>query len=143
MDKFSFLIFISVQALFSWRPEDMTNPKPSFFSFKSIVENPKLKVSMTLSCSSWVNICNISWGSQHLLVFSWCEYGTVFSIVYTVVIQSCYSVCSSTVKYIYCRKKSEIQGWVAIYYRLILMYTPVLKLALQGLIYRTLMFLLW
>lgn len=52
VDKFSFLIFISIQALFSWRPEDMTNPKPSFFSFKSIVENPKLKVRMTLSCSS-------------------------------------------------------------------------------------------
>ncbi|PFX15199.1 hypothetical protein AWC38_SpisGene20588 [Stylophora pistillata] len=42
----------SIQALYSWRPEDMTNPKPSIFSFKSIVANPKLKVRITsMSCS--------------------------------------------------------------------------------------------
>ena len=35
---------IRVQSLFSWRPGDMTNPQPSFFSFKSIVKNPKMKV---------------------------------------------------------------------------------------------------
>ncbi|XP_066015450.1 uncharacterized protein [Pocillopora verrucosa] len=29
--------------LFSWRPEDSANPQPSFFSFKSIIENPKMK----------------------------------------------------------------------------------------------------
>lgn len=33
-----------VQSLFSWRPGDMTEPQPSFFSFKFIIENPKMKV---------------------------------------------------------------------------------------------------
>lgn len=34
-----------VQSLFSWRPDDMTKPpQPSFFSFKSLIENPKMKV---------------------------------------------------------------------------------------------------
>ena len=33
-----------VQSLFSWTPEDMTNPLSSSFSFKAIIENPKMKV---------------------------------------------------------------------------------------------------
>ncbi|XP_022806914.1 uncharacterized protein LOC111343975 [Stylophora pistillata] len=32
-----------VQSLLSWTPEDMTNPRPSLFSFKAIIENPKLQ----------------------------------------------------------------------------------------------------
>nr|XP_058959432.1 uncharacterized protein LOC131786393 [Pocillopora verrucosa] len=33
-----------VQSLFSWRPDDMTKPpQSSFFSFKSLIENPKMK----------------------------------------------------------------------------------------------------
>jgi len=35
-----------VQRLFSWRPGDMSNPQPSFFSFKSIIENSKMKKSV-------------------------------------------------------------------------------------------------
>ncbi|PFX11561.1 hypothetical protein AWC38_SpisGene24657, partial [Stylophora pistillata] len=32
-----------VQSLFSWKPDDMTEPEPSFFSFKFVIENPKMK----------------------------------------------------------------------------------------------------
>ena len=34
-----------VQSLFSWRPGNRKDPQPSYFSFKSIIENPKMKVS--------------------------------------------------------------------------------------------------
>ena len=40
---------IRVQSLFSWRPGDMTNPQPSFFSFKSVIKNPKMKVRFHIS----------------------------------------------------------------------------------------------
>ena len=37
-------VIFRVQSLFSWRPGEMANPKSSFFSFKAIVQNPKMKV---------------------------------------------------------------------------------------------------
>ena len=42
-----FLGYYRAQILFSWIPEDLTNPQPSLFSFKSIIENPKMKVSIS------------------------------------------------------------------------------------------------
>ena len=39
-----YFLCISAQSLFSWRPDDMPSPQPSFFSFKSIIENSKMKV---------------------------------------------------------------------------------------------------
>ena len=33
-----------MQSLFSWRLDDISSPQPSFFSFKSIIENSKMKV---------------------------------------------------------------------------------------------------
>ncbi|CAH3169648.1 unnamed protein product [Pocillopora meandrina] len=33
----------SVQRLFSWKPDDMRKPQPSFFNLHSIIENPKMK----------------------------------------------------------------------------------------------------
>ena len=52
---FHFLILLfSVQSLFSWIPEDEANPQPSFFSFKSIVENPNMKVRVLYL--SWIEI---------------------------------------------------------------------------------------
>lgn len=44
-----------VQSLFSWRPGDMTNPQPSFFSFKSIVKNPKMKKTVVAVLDQMVN----------------------------------------------------------------------------------------
>ena len=50
----SYFLSISVQSLFSWRPSDMSSPQPSFFSFKSLIENSKMKVRIYLiTC-----ICN-------------------------------------------------------------------------------------
>ena len=42
--SYSDFLSIRVQGLFSWRPGDMSSPQPSFFSFKSLIENSKLKV---------------------------------------------------------------------------------------------------
>ncbi|CAH3129392.1 unnamed protein product [Pocillopora meandrina] len=46
-DVAAFLIRVmsheSIQNLFSWTPSKMTDPKPSFFSFKAIIENPRMK----------------------------------------------------------------------------------------------------
>lgn len=35
---------LRVQSLFCWRREDLKGIQPCFFSFKSIIENPKMKV---------------------------------------------------------------------------------------------------
>ena len=35
-----------VQSLFSWRPGNLKNPQSAYFSFNSIIENPKMKVIM-------------------------------------------------------------------------------------------------
>ena len=43
-----FLSAVRVQKLFFWRPKNIANPKPSFFSFKSFIENPKMKVSIMI-----------------------------------------------------------------------------------------------
>ena len=43
----SYFLSFRVQSLFSWRPGDMSNPQPSFFSFKSIIENSKMKVRIS------------------------------------------------------------------------------------------------
>ncbi|XP_058942043.2 uncharacterized protein [Pocillopora verrucosa] len=45
----------SVQSLFSWIPEDEANPQPSFFSFKSIVENPNMKKTVVAVLDQMVN----------------------------------------------------------------------------------------
>ena len=49
-----------VQSLFSWRPGNLKKPQPSYFSFNSIIENPKMKVycnSCTLlNCQQFFNI---------------------------------------------------------------------------------------
>nr|XP_058966812.1 transient receptor potential cation channel subfamily A member 1-like [Pocillopora verrucosa] len=45
----------SVTSLFSWRPEDTSNPLPSFFSFKAIVENPKMKKTVVAVLDQMVN----------------------------------------------------------------------------------------
>ena len=37
---------IRVQGLFFWRPKNIAHPKPSFWSFKSIIESHKMKVSI-------------------------------------------------------------------------------------------------
>ena len=42
-----------VLSLFTWKPDDMTSPEPSFFSFKAIIENPKMKVSIFYSVSKF------------------------------------------------------------------------------------------
>ncbi|XP_022809425.1 uncharacterized protein LOC111346401 [Stylophora pistillata] len=45
-----------VQGLFSWRPDDkMTNPLPSFFSFKCIIENPKMEKTVVAILDQMVN----------------------------------------------------------------------------------------
>ena len=42
-----FFVVIRVQGLFYWRTEvNVTNPQPSFFSFKSIIENPNTRVNI-------------------------------------------------------------------------------------------------
>ena len=42
-----FFVVVRVQGLFYWRPEvNVTNPQPSFFSFKSIIENPNTRVNI-------------------------------------------------------------------------------------------------
>ncbi|PFX14915.1 hypothetical protein AWC38_SpisGene20899 [Stylophora pistillata] len=44
------------QSLFSWIPgQDMTNPQPSFFSFKSIIENPRMKKTVVANLDQMVN----------------------------------------------------------------------------------------
>ncbi|CAH3129267.1 unnamed protein product, partial [Pocillopora meandrina] len=43
------------QILFSWIPEDLTNPQPSLFSFKSIIENPKMKKTVVALLDQMVN----------------------------------------------------------------------------------------
>ncbi|PFX14913.1 hypothetical protein AWC38_SpisGene20897 [Stylophora pistillata] len=45
----------SVTSLFSWRPEDMSNPQPSLFSFQAIVENPKMKKTVVALLDQMVN----------------------------------------------------------------------------------------
>ena len=47
-----FLSVVRVQKLFFWRPKNIANPKPSFFSFKSFIENPKMKVSIMILYTS-------------------------------------------------------------------------------------------
>jgi len=44
-----------VQSLFSWRPDGMPSPQPSFFSFKSIIENSKMKKSVVAILDQMVN----------------------------------------------------------------------------------------
>ncbi|PFX12860.1 hypothetical protein AWC38_SpisGene23112 [Stylophora pistillata] len=44
-----------VQSLFSWRPGDMTEPQPSFFSFKFVIENPKMKKTTLALLDQMVN----------------------------------------------------------------------------------------
>ncbi|XP_058957049.2 transient receptor potential cation channel subfamily A member 1-like [Pocillopora verrucosa] len=44
------------QSLFSWRPDqDITNPQPSFYTFKSIIENPKMKKTVVAVLDQMVN----------------------------------------------------------------------------------------
>ena len=43
-----FYFHYRVKSLFSWIPDDMAEPLPSLFSFKSVIENPKMKVSAIL-----------------------------------------------------------------------------------------------
>ncbi|XP_022807164.1 uncharacterized protein LOC111344217 [Stylophora pistillata] len=45
----------SVTRLFSWRPGDMSNPEPSFFSFQAIIENPKMKKTVVALLDQMVN----------------------------------------------------------------------------------------
>ena len=45
-----YLAVTKFQMLFVWRPFDMTNPHPSFFSFKSIIENSKMQVGILNLC---------------------------------------------------------------------------------------------
>lgn len=42
--NFDFLLLIRALSFFSWNPGNMANPQPSYVSFKSIIENPKMKV---------------------------------------------------------------------------------------------------
>nr|XP_058944307.1 uncharacterized protein LOC131772436 [Pocillopora verrucosa] len=44
-----------VQSLFFWTPSNITNPKPSFFSFKAIIENPKMKQTVVAVLDQMVN----------------------------------------------------------------------------------------
>jgi len=44
-----------VQRLFSWRTRDLSSPQPSFFSFKSIIENSKMKKSVVAILDQMVN----------------------------------------------------------------------------------------
>ena len=56
-----FLSAVRVQKLFFWRPKNIANPKPSFFSFKSFIENPKMKVSIMIlytSSESYMQACS-------------------------------------------------------------------------------------
>ena len=42
-----FFVVVRFQGLFYWRPEvNVTNPQPSFFNFKSIIENPNMRVNI-------------------------------------------------------------------------------------------------
>ncbi|XP_022799937.1 transient receptor potential cation channel subfamily A member 1-like [Stylophora pistillata] len=45
----------SVTRLFSWRPEDISNPQPSLFSFQAIIENPKMKKTVVAVLDQMVN----------------------------------------------------------------------------------------
>ncbi|PFX11636.1 hypothetical protein AWC38_SpisGene24550 [Stylophora pistillata] len=45
----------SVTSLFSWRPEDLSNPQPSLFSFQAIIENPKMKKTVVAALDQMVN----------------------------------------------------------------------------------------
>ena len=45
-----------VQSLFSWTLDDITNPKPSSFSFKAVIENPKLKVRVIFKIAFEIKI---------------------------------------------------------------------------------------
>lgn len=40
----SYFISIRVRSLFLWRPGNTSSPRPSFFSFKVIIDNSKMKV---------------------------------------------------------------------------------------------------
>ncbi|PFX13155.1 hypothetical protein AWC38_SpisGene22794 [Stylophora pistillata] len=43
------------QKLFSWIPGNMEKPQPSFFSFKSVIENPKMKKTVMAMLDQMVN----------------------------------------------------------------------------------------
>lgn len=45
----------SIQKLFSWTPGKMTKPKPSFFSFKAIIENPKMRRTVVAVLDQMMN----------------------------------------------------------------------------------------
>ncbi|XP_022805180.1 uncharacterized protein LOC111342367 [Stylophora pistillata] len=44
-----------VHSLFSWTPDNMLNPEPSFFSLKSIIGNPKMKKTVVAVLDQMVN----------------------------------------------------------------------------------------
>ncbi|XP_022810433.1 uncharacterized protein LOC111347452 [Stylophora pistillata] len=44
-----------VKSLFSWIPDDMTEPQLSVFSFKSVIENPKMKKTVVAILDQMVN----------------------------------------------------------------------------------------
>lgn len=44
-----------VQSLFSWRPGNAEIPQPSYFSFQSIIENPKMKKTVVAVLDQMVN----------------------------------------------------------------------------------------
>ncbi|XP_022810658.1 uncharacterized protein LOC111347709, partial [Stylophora pistillata] len=45
----------SIQTLFSWTPGKVTNPKPSVFSFKAIIENPKMTKTVVAVLDQMMN----------------------------------------------------------------------------------------
>ncbi|PFX12115.1 hypothetical protein AWC38_SpisGene23977 [Stylophora pistillata] len=45
----------SIQNLFSWTPGKMTNPRPSFFSFRAIIENPNMKKTVVALLDQMMN----------------------------------------------------------------------------------------
>lgn len=44
-----------VQSLFSWRPGNLKNPQSAYFSFNSIIENPKMKKTVVAVLDQMVN----------------------------------------------------------------------------------------
>lgn len=44
-----------VQSLFSWRPGNLKNPQPSYFSFNSIIQNPRMKKTVIAVLDQMVN----------------------------------------------------------------------------------------
>lgn len=55
-----YFLFIRAQNFFLWNPGNLTNPQPSYFNFKSIIENLGMKVGILYLLNDFKDVFQLS-----------------------------------------------------------------------------------